>query len=128
MQYILGIDNGGSDIKCALFDIEGKEIASAATHVMIDTPEPGFTQRDPEEVWKANVSIIREVLDKSKIDCEDIAAIGLTAYGNGLLFTDEQIRPVYPIIVSTDDRAGKLCQRFKEEGIERKLRFCAASG
>ena len=64
MQYILGIDNGGSDIKCALFDIEGKEIASAATHVMIDTPEPGFTQRDPEEVWKANVSIIREVLDK----------------------------------------------------------------
>lgn len=121
MQYILGIDNGGSDIKCALFDVEGKELASSSAYVKIDTPEPGFTQRDPEEVWKANVKVIREVLGKSKIATEDIASIGLTAYGNGLVFTDEQIRPVYPIIVSTDDRAERLCQRFKEEGIERKL-------
>ena len=121
MRYILGIDNGGSDIKCALFDVEGNEIASGSAHVKIDTPEPGFTQRDPEEVWEANVRVIREVLDKSKIDPEDIAAIGLTAYGNGLIFVDEQIRPVYPIIVSTDSRGEMLCQRFKEEGIERKL-------
>ena len=121
MRYILGIDNGGSDIKCALFDVEGRELASASAYVKIDTPRPGFTQRDPEEVWRANVKVIREVLDRSRIDPEDIKAIGLTAYGNGLVFADEKIRPFYPIIVSTDDRAEDLCLRLKEEGIERKL-------
>ena len=120
-RYILGIENGGSDIKCALFDVYGNEIACAATKVAIDTPEPGFTERDCERVWKANVEVIREVLNKSMIDPEDIISVGLTAYGNGLIFVDEEIRPVYPAIVSTDDRAGELCQRFKEEGIERKL-------
>ena len=116
-NYILGIDNGGSDIKCALFDVHGNEIACAATKVAIDTPEPGFTERDCERVWKANVEVIREVLNKSMIDPEDIISVGLTAYGNGLIFVDEEIRPVYPAIVSTDDRAGELCQRFKEEGL-----------
>ena len=120
-RYILGIDNGGSDIKCAVFDIDGKEVASASTQVAIDTPKPGFTERDCEKVWEANVKVIKEVLDISMIDPEEIIAVGLTAYGNGLVFVDENIKPVYPAIVSTDDRAAELCQRFKEEGIERKL-------
>ena len=120
-KFILGLDNGGSDIKCALFDVKGKEIASASTQVMIDTPRSGYTERDAEEVWNANVKVIKEVLQTSGIDTKQIAAIGLTAYGNGLVFVDEKIRPVYPVIVSTDDRAAELCQKFKDEGIERKL-------
>ena len=87
----------------------------------IDTPKPGFTERDCEKVWEANVKVIKEVLDISMIDPEEIITVGLTAYGNGLVFVDDNIKPVYPAIVSTDDRAAELCQRFKEEGIERKL-------
>ena len=45
-KYILGIDNGGSDIKCALFDVEGKEIGSASYQVTIDTPRQGYTARE----------------------------------------------------------------------------------
>lgn len=26
-MYLLGIDNGGSDIKCAVYDLNGKELA-----------------------------------------------------------------------------------------------------
>ena len=120
-KYILGIDNGGSDIKCALFDVEGKEIGSSSYQVPIDTPRQGYTERDCEKVWEGNVKVIKDVLEKTNINPEDIVSIGITAYGNGLVFVDEDINPVYPAIVSTDNRAEELCQKFKEEGIERKL-------
>ncbi|MCR4632703.1 MAG: carbohydrate kinase [Erysipelotrichaceae bacterium] len=120
-KYLLGIDNGGSDIKCALFDVKGKQIAVSAAQVPIQTPGPGFTERDAGDVWKANVQVIRDCIERSSVDAADIAAIGITAYGNGLVLVDERIEPVYPAIVSTDDRAGKLVQEFKADGTERRL-------
>ncbi len=120
-DYLLGIDNGGSDIKCALFDTEGNEISSASAHLPIETPRPGFAQRDAEEVWKTNAEVIRKTIDKAGIDARDIVSVGITAYGNGLLFTDENIRPVCPAIVSADDRASSLVTKFKEESVERSL-------
>ena len=47
-KYLLGLDNGGSDIKCALFDLEGNEISVASKQLRIDTPEPGFTKPKQE--------------------------------------------------------------------------------
>ncbi len=120
-KYLLGIDNGGSEIKCALFSVSGEQIASSSAALKIDTPEPGFTQRDGEDVWNGNIGVIRNVLNRAAIDPSDILAIGITAYGNGLVFTDEKVEPVYPVIVSTDNRAAAVCERFKRNGIERKL-------
>lgn len=64
-QYLIGLDNGGSDIKCAVFDLDGNEIAVAGMQVPMDFPRPGFTERDVEQVWKANVEVIREALKKA---------------------------------------------------------------
>ena len=120
-QYLLGIDNGGSDIKCALFDTDGKEISAASTQVPIKTPLPGYTERDCNDVWFANVKVIKEAIEKANVDSKDIVSIGITAYGNGLVFVDENIEPVYPAIVSTDDRGKDYCQKFKKDGTERKI-------
>ena len=120
-KYLLGIDNGGSDIKCALFNTEGRQIAVASCSLDIDSPETGFSERNSEEVWQANAGLIRQILEQSKIDPADILSIGITAYGNGLVFVDENIREVYPAIVSTDGRANELCQAFKNNGTERTL-------
>jgi L-xylulokinase len=120
-KYLLGLDNGGSDIKCAIFDLDGNEISSSALQVAISTPHPGFTERDADDVWKANAEVIRTAIEKAGIDGKEIAAIGITAYGNGLVFTDEKMETVYPVIVSTDDRASDLVREFKENGTERRL-------
>ena len=121
MKYILGIDNGGSDIKCAIFDELGNEISSSAVQVAISTPKAGFTERDVNDVWKANIEVIKEAINKANIKTDEIISIGITAYGNGLVFVDENVEAVYPAIVSTDDRASSYCQKFKENGIERKI-------
>lgn len=120
-KYLLGIDNGGSDIKCALFDTNGNKIGSYAVQVPVSTPEEGFTERNGEDVWKANIKAIRNCIEEAGVDPNDILAIGITAYGNGLVFVDENIDPVYPVIVSTDGRAEDLVQEFKANGTERRL-------
>lgn len=120
-RYLIGVDNGGSDIKCAVFDLKGRELAVASTQAAMDIPKPGFTERDAETVWQANVRVIREALEKSGISGDAVAAVGLTGYGNGMVLVDERLQPVYPAIVSTDDRAGDYCRRFKEDGTERKM-------
>ena len=120
-KYLIGIDNGGSDIKCAVFDTSGNEIAIARTQVPMDTPHPGWTERNSDEVWQANVKVIRQSLEKAGIDGRDVAAIGLTGYGCGIVFADEQVNTTYPIIVSTDDRASEYPQKFRREGIDRAL-------
>lgn len=120
-QYLMGIDNGGSDIKCAIFDLTGKEIAIARTQVPMDLPHPGWTERDAGAVWEANVKVIRDAISLAGIRGEEVAAVGLTGYGCGLVFTDETGQAVYPVVVSTDDRASDYPRKFRAEGVDRAL-------
>ena len=80
-MYLLGIDNGGSDIKCAVYDLNGKELAISRTQIPMNIPEAGFTERDVENVWEANVKVIKAVLKKAEIPGEAVVAIGVTGYG-----------------------------------------------
>lgn len=52
MNYYVGLDNGGTTTKAAIFDAKGKEIATASTATKMLVPQPGFTERDMEEMWE----------------------------------------------------------------------------
>ena len=48
-KYLIGLDNGGTSTKAAIFDLEGNEIATAGKHTKTITPRSGYTERDMEE-------------------------------------------------------------------------------
>lgn len=48
MRYFMGIDNGGTFSKAALFDENGNQIAVASIFVPVITPKSGYTERDME--------------------------------------------------------------------------------
>ena len=54
MRYYLGLDNGGTTTKAALYDEKGTEIGFASVETRMLTPRPGFTERDMDEMWEAN--------------------------------------------------------------------------
>ena len=119
MRYLLGIDNGGSEIKCAVFDTSGKEIAVVGERLPIEVPFPGYSERDLEQVWEANKRAMKKAIEKAGICSSEIIGIGLTGYGNGLCFIDAIGNPVEKAIVSTDNRAADLVLEFKKNGTER---------
>jgi L-xylulokinase len=104
-QYFLGIDNGSTVAKAALFDLHGKEIAIASCKVDTEYPHPGWTELDMEKLWRSTASAIREALAKSGVRPEEIAGIGNTGHGNGLYLLDRQGRPLRNGIQSMDTRA-----------------------
>jgi L-xylulokinase len=120
-QYLMGIDNGGSEIKCVLFDDEGNQIAAARRRVAMLMPAPGFTERNADDVWQANADSIREAITRAGISPQQIAAIGLTGYGNGICLVDAFGKSTYPCIVSTDSRASSYCREFRLSGAERAI-------
>lgn len=120
-KYLIGIDNGGSEIKCAVFTLDGQELAVASRRLPIEIPQPGWSERDPLQVWEKNAEAIAEAIDLADINGADIAGVGLTGYGNGFCLVDAKGSPTYEAIVSTDERAGAICTEFAANGVERKI-------
>ena len=84
MKYFIGLDNGGTATKAAVFDRSGKEIGKAVTATASITPKPGFVERDMDEMWEANCSVVSRVLQETGISPADVAGIGIAGHGKGL--------------------------------------------
>ena len=63
-KYLLGIDNGSTLSKAALFDLHGREIAVASCKADTEYPHPGWTERSMEMLWGSTASAIRAVLER----------------------------------------------------------------
>lgn len=116
-QYLLGIDNGSTVSKAALFDLQGKEIAVACCKADTEYPHPGWTERDMEMLWQSTASAIREVLAKSGIRTEEIAGIGNTGHGNGIYLLDKQGQPLRNGIQSMDSRAADVIAGWNQRNL-----------
>ena len=120
--YLMGIDNGGTLSKAALFDLDGREIGVASRKTELLTPQPGHFERDAEEMWHATAESIREVISTTGIDSEDIRAVACTGFGNGLFLTDGNGVPVRKGIISTDSRARSYIEKWQAAGLDEKVR------
>ena len=121
MHYFIGLDNGGTATKAALFDRNGKEIGKAVVATASITPKPGFVERDMEEMWNANCAVISRVLKETGVDPRDVAGIGIAGHGKGLYLWGKDGKPARNGIISTDNRAWMYPKRWAEDGTEEKV-------
>ncbi|MFP3156194.1 carbohydrate kinase [Lachnospiraceae bacterium ZAX-1] len=115
-QYAIGLDNGGTVIKAALFDLDGKEITVASMQTPILTPKPGYTERDMEYLWECNYTCVKNILEESGIDPADVIGIAVCGHGKGLYPWGIDNKPAYNGIVSTDGRAWEYPKKWYQDG------------
>ena len=120
-QYLLGIDNGSTVSKAALFDFHGKEIAVASCKAETEYPHPGWTERDMEMLWQCTATAIREVLAKSGVKPEEIAGIGNTGHGNGVYLLDKHGQPLRNGIQSMDSRAADIVTDWNQRNLHQQV-------
>jgi L-xylulokinase len=120
-EYLLGIDNGSTVSKAAIFNLQGKEIAVASRTVEIDYPKPGWTERNMETIWSNTAEAIKEVLTQSGIAPGQILGVGNTGHGNGVYLLDRQGRPLRPGIASLDTRASRVVEDWEKKGLHSKV-------
>ncbi len=121
MHYYIGLDNGGTATKAALFDSKGREIGVCGMSTASITPRPDFVERDMEEMWDANCSVVRGVLEKTGVSPEEVAGIGICGHGKGLYLWGKDDRPARYGIISTDNRAYRYMNQWREDGTEEKV-------
>lgn len=121
MKYLMGIDNGGTFSKAAIFDENGVQIAVSTEPTEVLTPKPGFTELNMEHLWNANVKVIRRAIELSGINHKEIAAVSFSGHGKGLYLADSQGKPAYHGILSTDSRAWEYANRWQEDGTADKV-------
>lgn len=121
MKYYMGIDNGGTTTKAALYREDGFCAGVASTETAMLVPRAGFTERDMEEMWEANCTVIRDVIAQTGIDAADIAGIACCGHGKGLYLWGKDGKPARPGIISTDNRAWEYPLRWEKDGTAEKV-------
>ena len=115
MDYLVGIDIGTSGTKGVLMDREGKIYAWAGREYSIDIPQPGWAEQDPEMWWEATIQVIREVIEKSDVNPQQIRGIGLSGQMHGTVFLDKNLQPFRPAIIWADQRSSSQCESIYQK-------------
>lgn len=117
MKYLIGLDNGGTLCKAALFDTEGRQISKKSISIPLSLNENGMTERNQKEIIDKNIELIRQIV--SEADGE-IIGIGLSGHGKGLYLLDKNGGFLGGGIGSTDSRALEYELKWREDGTEKK--------
>src|SRR5210317_1396030 len=109
MKYTLGIDLGSSSIKVAIINVkDGIAVASSKypeTEMEIQAPQPSWAEQSPEFWWSCTLKAIEQACNKSKIESNQIGAIGISYQMHGLVTLDLEGKVNRPSIIWCDSRA-----------------------
>ena len=77
-QYVIALDQGTTSSRAILFDREQNIIAMGQKEFPQHYPKAGYVEHDPMEIYSSQYGVMVEVLAKSNVQPEEIAAIGIT--------------------------------------------------
>jgi len=122
MDALIGVDVGTTSTKAVLFDYQGQELARAiSTPYHNHSPQPGWVEQDPEEVWQAVLSVLRQIVQTAGEQIS-IHAVSMAVQSGSVLPANQKGDPVYPIVTWLDGRTEKLISEWKNEGLQEQVR------
>jgi len=114
---LLGIDEGTTAVKVALFDLDLQPVAEARRGVPVTHPQPGWVEQDPELILAAVIDAVAAVLEQA--DGREVIAAGLDHQGESVLAWDaDSGRALTPVIVWQDKRHEALLEQIGAEAVE----------
>ena len=121
-QYILSLDLGTSSSRSVLFNHCGEIVAVSKSEFEQIYPEPGLIEHDPEEIWRAQLNTIKEVIKQANISHDQIAGIGITNQRETVIVWDRKTgEPIHNAIVWQDRRTADICQQLKDAGMNKVI-------
>lgn len=108
---LVGVDFGTSHIRALVVSTDGRVIASGSAPTPIEHPRPGWAEHDPEALWQATVTALREAT--GQIGRPDrIAGLAVASVGEAGVPLDADDRPTGPAIAWFDTRPESECEQL----------------
>ncbi len=122
MRYVLALDQGTTSSRAALVDEKQNVVAILSREFPQIYPEEGWVEHDPMDIWSSQYGVMMEVVAKSGVAPEDIAAIGITNQRETAVVWDKATgKPIYNAIVWQCRRTAPIVAQLKERGYEKKI-------
>jgi len=114
MSIFLGIDIGTSGTRVLAVHEEGRILASATGTYPLSTPQPGWSEQNPADWWRATQNGIRAVLAQGTVASQDVTGIGLTGQMHGSVFLNRQQQVIRPALLWNDQRTAAECVEIEQ--------------
>ncbi len=116
-KYILAIDQGTTGSRCFIFDTKGRVVSSAYQEFTQYFPHPGWVEHDASQIWDSVCAVIKKAISSSKINPNNIHAIGITNQRETTVLWDKTTgKPLMRAIVWQDRRTAEMCTKLKGHG------------
>jgi FGGY-family pentulose kinase len=123
MTYLIGVDVGTQSVRSCLFDLDGAAVASATRPLATKFPKPAWAEQDPEEWWQGAIETLKEVLQVSRVNPREIAALSYDCTACTVVALTEDGTPLRPALLWMDERAHAEADEVSATGHE-VLRYC----
>lgn len=118
-KYIVALDQGTTSSRAIVFDRDQNILEIAQKEITPIYPKKGWVEQDPMEIFASQYGVLTEVLAKTGLLAENIAAIGITNQRETTVLWDKTTgRPVYNAIGWQCRRTADICDKIKEAGFE----------
>lgn len=122
-KYIIALDQGTTSSRAIVFDQDQNMVAVSQNEFTQIYPKPGWVEHDPNEIWSTQYGVMNEVMAKSGIKPEEVAAIGITNQRETTVVWDKNTgEPVYNAIVWQCRRTSNMSDDMIERGLSDYVR------
>ena len=119
----MALDQGTTSCRAILFDKESKIVGVAQKEFAQIYPKAGWVEHDAEEIWSTQYGTVVELIVKTGIEVDEIAALGITNQRETTVIWDRNTgKPVYNAIVWQCRRTTAICDELKAAGYEAMVR------
>jgi xylulokinase len=120
-EAVIGLDVGTTVAKAVLFDPSGAELHVAEQAYRLHTPQPGWVELEPDDIWQAVAGVLRAITDWAAPGMR-IRAVALATQGGTLIPCRADGTPTYRAITWMDGRSQDLAARWRAEGVGNRVR------
>ena len=112
-DVLIGLDVGTSGVKAIALSPDGAVVGSAEESYPLSTPQPGWSEQDPEDWWRAAQACLSRLPE---------GPIGLSGQMHGLVVLGADDRVLRPAILWNDQHTAAECAEIEERiGLERLI-------
>ena len=103
MQVIIGVDIGTTSTRSIVFNLSGQVLKACYKEYPILTPQPTYSEQDPEAVFAAVLYTLKEVL--TGLNQKELLGISFSCAMHSLLLIDKAGNPLTNAIIWADNRS-----------------------
>lgn len=114
-SFFIGVDIGTTSTKVIAFSSSGAIKHSVSHGYSLFSPQPGWSEEDPEAIFAAVITGLQEVMIQGGLAAEDIAAVGFSAAMHTLIVMDQHHSRLTNSMTWADSRSIKQAERLKQD-------------